>query len=312
MAFDDGNYIEYFSRVVTIYEKVTLEDADWWLTLIDEPLWDAYATALGTTFGPEAAFRITIFAGVFLYLFSATRLSKGGLFTVLFFFALHPSIGLQLYFNQIRQGLAFSIFLLFVSTLKLRMPIKLALASGLASLVHTSFVLILSLVASYFLRPRIRIFVFIAFVVIFAFLVNYIDLFSMINVGRREGVYTSGASVNINFYIVTLTTYGMIFYFLWPDAKETDAAEWYFLSFSIAAAMIGMVSAFDGGGRYVCISDAAISILIARNIQAKYGLAAFGVMVCAMGIQIISNLKQDSSVQMDIFEKWRLIILGSH
>jgi hypothetical protein len=312
VAIDDLNYVAYFSNSALFYERLELGDADWWQLFIDEPLWNVYTTTMGATFGPETSFRITIFVGVFLYLLYATRLASGSWVTTTFFFVLHPSIGAQLYFNQIRQGVAFSVFLMLAAVLKQRPSIRMALASGVAALVHSSFIMILSLVALYIVNQRIRIIISVSCVITIVAASQYVDLLSMLSIGRREGQYASGATVNANFYITMLTTYGLIFYILWPGANPSDASEWYFLSFIIAAVAICATSVFDGGGRLTCISDTAICILVARNIRSRNGIMAFWVMVCTILISIISNYRHDSAAQANSIEKWQLILFGTN
>ncbi len=310
VAVDDLNYVAYFSNSELFYERLELEGADWWQLFIDEPLWNVYTTAMGVTFGPEMAFRITIFAGALLYFLAATRLAGGNWATTTFFFVLHPSIGAQLYVNQIRQGVAFSVFLMLAAVLKQRPSIRTALASGVAALVHSTFIPMLLLSALYIVKARTRVIASIVCVVAIVVASQYVDLLSMISIGRREGEYSSRVTVNANFYIAMLTTYGSIFYLLWPGTKESDASEWYFLSFAIAAFVICAVSVFDGGGRLTCISDTVVCILVARNIRSRNGIMAFWVMVCVMFITIISNYKYDSVTQANSIEKWQIILFG--
>ena len=85
-----------------------------------------------------------------------------------------------------------------------------------------------------------------------------------------------------------------------------------FLSFVIAIAAIVAAETYEAGGRLVYLAEAAISILVAKNIRSQNGLAAFVVWVLSIAIQIISDYKYDIYAQVGVFDKWELIIFGAN
>ena len=103
-----------------------------------------------------------------------------------------------------------------------------------------------------------------------------------------------------------------MFYLLWPVRAKINESEWYFLSFAIAIAAIVATEIYEAGGRLIYLAEAAISILVARNIRSQNGLAAFGVWVLSIAIQIISDYKYDIYAQVRVFDKWELIIFGTN
>jgi hypothetical protein len=312
IAPDDIPYIDYFSNNAYWLDLLTTENRNWWLAIIEEPLWNTYATALGAEIGPETAFRLTIFSSTLLYLFFSSKLSGGNWGTATFLFALHPHLAVQMYYNQIRQGVGLSIFLALVCILRLRTPARIAVASGVAALVHSAFIPIFALTASYLVNQRTRVLAAIIGAVFLAAAAQYIDLYSLIDTGRRESHYAASVAVNVNFYIVQLPTYSLIFYVLWPKAGELRSSEWYFLSFLAAAAGIAATSIHEAGGRIVYIAEAATTILVARNVKSQNGLIALGVWVLSIAISIISDYKYDTSEQARVFEKWHMIIFGAN
>jgi len=312
IALDDAAYIDYFSHNTYWFDAPASEDWDWWRLIIEEPLWNMYTTAMGAELGPEAALRVTIFISVFLYLFFASKLAGGAWGTTIFLFALHPHLGVQMYFNQIRQGVALSIFLMLVSILRVRTPVRIGAAAAAAALLHSSFIMTTVLTVLYVVKPSVRILASVLGAFALIAVARNIDIFSLIETGRREGLYATTAAVNVNFYIVTLPCYGVIFYLLWPARAKIDVSEWYFLSFVIAIAAIVAAETYEAGGRLVYLAEAAISILVARNIRSQNGLAAFGVWVLSIAIQIISDYKYDIYAQVRVFDKWELIIFGTN
>src|SRR5271166_2545930 len=104
IAPDDLGYIVYFSNENSWLEQL-LNASDWWLTIIEEPLWNIYTITIGMTIGAEEAFRVTIFLGAFLFLYCSAKLS-GSWSTTALLFVFSTPLAPQMYFNQVRQGIA--------------------------------------------------------------------------------------------------------------------------------------------------------------------------------------------------------------
>jgi hypothetical protein len=308
LGLDDASYLDYFSSNTYWTSSKSSEDWNWWQFLIEEPLWNTYSAWLGEALGPEPAFRVTIFASVFLYLIAASRLSGGSYKLTLFLFALHPHIAMQMYFNQIRQGAGLAVFLTLVAFLKFRTWRRIGIAAAAASFIHSSFILVIATAASYVIKPWWRVPTALVVVVAVVIVAQYMNLFSMIDLGRREETYVATGAVNINFYIVTILTYGAIFYILAPARNNIHVSEWYFLTFLIATTAVAASSLHEAAARFVYLAETAICILIARNIRTQNGIIAFAVWLLAMAAVIISDYKYDATGQLGLFSKWQQVI----
>lgn len=132
VAIDDLHYLSHFEgsrmKLISVGE----------IPLFKEPLWAAYTYLSGEFFGPEFAFRMTIFLSVYLFLISLHRLLRINIIVVLLIFILEDGLITQFYFNQIRQGFALSIFLFFFSFTRGTYPGALT-----ALLIHISSVVFL-------------------------------------------------------------------------------------------------------------------------------------------------------------------------
>jgi hypothetical protein len=308
IALDDAAYLDYFANNTYWAGVKSSEDWNWWKYLIEEPLWNIYSAWLGEAVGAETAFRVTIFASTFLYLTSASRLSDGGYKMTLLLFALQPHIGMQMYFNQIRQGAALSVFLALVAFLSIQSWKRIAIAATAASLIHSSFILLICIAPMYVMRPWPRVLIATLGVAMIVAVSQYVNIFAMIDIGRREQLYTSAGAVNANFYIVTILTYVAIFYVLAPSQKNINVSEWYFLSFLIAAAAVGASAVHEAAARFVYLAEAVICVLVARNVRTQNGIVALAIWLLVIVALIISEYKYNAFGQLGVFHKWEQVI----
>lgn len=130
VALDDYSYIDYFSHSFQYIEFSVR-------FFMDEPLWLFYSASIGEVLGPENALRLTLFLSVWFFFAAFSNIKNKNLIFLIFFFVICQEMAVQLYFNQIRQGVALSIFL-FVA-LRFGRPIFAAL---LATTIHTSFLVV--------------------------------------------------------------------------------------------------------------------------------------------------------------------------
>ncbi len=267
MALDDLSNIDVFLGYSYWFGDFAKKDQNWWQFIIEEPIWNIYCAWSGEELGAENAFRVTLFASTLLYLFFSSKLSKGHWGTTLLLFLVHPSFSVQMYYNQIRQGVALSIFLMMYSILKVGSWKRIGIAAGLSALVHTSFVVIIPLVLSYALKPWLRILASLIFAGTVLAVSQYIDLISLVEVGRRTENLSESSALNIKFYIVTVGTYASILYVLYPGGDKLITSEWYTLSFLMASIATSLGSLSETAGRLHYLSEAFINILIAGNIR---------------------------------------------
>lgn len=255
LAADDNNYLDYFSYG---YLDNFLN-----LSVINEPLWRAYSSIIGSVFGDENSLRITIFLGVFLFLDALATVNSKAFLFVFLVFLVSSDLAVQLYFNQIRQGFALAIFLLIA--VRFSMPIRGAIV---AALFHTSFVVVVvsSLLVWIFRKKPL----FIAIAILTAILCLIIFdkyIFSIESLGRRSETYDFVGKLNIKYYIYVIFQYVPIVFLL----KQVSTASWrssYFLHavFYLFASII-MSIVYEAGGRLMYFVPVFFSILIADNFR---------------------------------------------
>jgi hypothetical protein len=146
IAPDDESYLAYFEGIKfpTIFDNL-------WLFLIEEPLWTLYTSWLGSVIGSENSIRFTIIISSLTFLISSTKLTRGAWLFILLIFILDSHLATEMYYNQIRQGIALSVFLFLIVY-----KIDIRLAAGLAATLHSSFLIVFFAAAvSYIVRTRV-------------------------------------------------------------------------------------------------------------------------------------------------------------
>lgn len=256
-APDDVNYIAYFEG--TYWTQLT---NSWWIYPVEEPLWSLYATSVGNVFGPESALRATIFLSALGFLYASNRLSRGAWLLVVLLFVVDEVLATQMYYNQIRQGVALSVFLL-VAVL----GGGLLWAALVATVVHSSFfVLLVSVLAALLVRKDYLIFLFILPATLVGVLLaqSFLDDFDL---GRRAATYEFAGALNMNYYVVALLQYGLTLSLVRPASGNDDSEQiWYRVTviFTILALSITMIH--EAGARLMYISNALVLILLGQNL----------------------------------------------
>lgn len=312
IAIDDLNYVvNYFSLESDWYSELVSGDLNWWRFIIEEPLWRIYSITVGALFGPETALHVTIFFSSFAYLLFASRLAGGNWPITALFFVLEPNLGSQMYFNQIRQGVALTVFFALLSSIKLRStPARVVLAATCAALVHSSFLYLIASSALYIVKPSIRVILALlgaAALILVSYYVNIIDL---VDLGRRQTEYALGTIVNINWYILTLVTYVPIFYLLRPRNDDQRDADWYYLTIVATIFAVGFTATFEAGGRVAYLAEAMVCVLVAKNTWRRGGIEALAVWVISFTISNISAYIHAETSNDSMITKWQLIIMG--
>lgn len=269
IAWDDENYIAQFEGGAS--EEVAWHDLIAWPALLDEPLWKLYAAQVGEIAGPEGALRLTIFLSVLIFLYSATKIGRGAWLFILFFFVLSDVMAVQMYFNQIRQGLALSVFLLTIVA-----GGGLILAALLASAIHTSFLFVLpcAFIAILAREKRYAIPLGLIATVILSALLN--QFLGDLDFGRRSGLYEPTGALNANYYIATLPQLSVVFYLARPRVGDRDDELWFYLALMAAVSALSLTFIHEAAARLMYIVHALIAIVLARNLLTRRGIIAAG------------------------------------
>ena len=251
-AIDDQNYVAYFAHGSS--EAFT----DWWSYVLSEPLWLKYCDFMGNFFDSVSALRITIFLSSLMFLIACNKLTRGEWIFVLCAFIIDNTLATQMYYNQIRQGLALSVFLMFVAW-----DISPVLGAIVASAIHTSFISVIPCALAvtctkrtYTVLPGIL-------------LITYYlkGVLGSIDFGKRA-MYTLGGALNFKFYLNILAPYGITFYLL-RNQQDKRQKFWYrfalfFVTFAFSLSLI-----HEAASRLIYFTNAFVLILIGLDIKSK-------------------------------------------
>lgn len=311
IAIDDENYIEYFTSGADRLANISTFQ-DFWLYIIEEPGWALYTAFLGQRLGPEGALKFTIGLSAFLFLYSSAKLARNWTVPTLLFLV-HDNFATQMFFNQIRQGFALSIFLFSLTILKRH---NFSLRSGLSAcgaiMVHTSCFALLPASLLLLLNRRLSIFIAVGFLLFVAVTSNTIDIYAMVDFGRRQAEYTRSGTLNVNFYIVWVVAYTLICYFLYPETEDNYYASLY--TFTVVSLALSMSVTFvhEVGGRLLYNTDALLIILVALRVRQRKGILALGVWLAAIGVNFTSMyFKAPIEYQDTIITRWQLILFST-
>lgn len=293
VALDDLNYVNYFSGE---YWHVIDTEIDW-LALIEEPVWLAYTRVLGAILDPEIALRVTIFFSVCLLFFSLNRLSpKAGIIIFVSFVVCHE-LAVQLYFNQIRQGLALSLLLLVFASIN-----SPAIRFGgvvIVSLIHTSVlavapaVLVMRLVKRPMYRFAIAGLVVIGLVILVGAVVPNFYL------GRREDLYEFGGRFTPNYYIFILAKFAPVFVLTGVLRRDGWKDDWYFVALIYFIFALGITLVSEVGGRLMYFSTAFVVALLCVNWRYEVGKIAA---VYWLALSLFSALYEGT--KLDTYDSW--------
>jgi hypothetical protein len=303
IAPDDGSYLDYFRGVQPSGVS------SWWLRALDEPLWLFYSSWAGSWLGDETAFRITLAAVILIFLYCSTALGRGAPFLILAGFIVDATIGTQMYFNQIRQGVALSLFLA-VSWFARRRP-RLAIwtGAGLAALTHSSF-LILFLVTIVTLSLRRRVVgITLSIVASLVAILLFRETAGNLELGRRS-TYAFTSILNANFFIFSIPKYVVTLFLAHPDPEDPVARRWYDVALALVAAAFIASAVHEAGARLFYICDALIFVVLAQNIRKPRVQFAATFWMIALVFGIVTegynlNFNQDSWTG-----RWALILSG--
>lgn len=289
IAKDDEKYLNHF------YFAKYAEIDNFLIYLIEEPLWKLYTSSITLILNPEDAFRFTIFISSALFLFSVNRVNIRLFLIIAVVFILHQDFATQMYFNQLRQGLAFSLFVFL--TVYSRKPV---VGAFLATLIHTSFIFPLMLIILILKVHSIK------WIIIYALLgivVLYlcVDLLGQLDLGRRTSSYSFEGKFTINFYISTFVRYVPLLYLIQFYGDKSKYSFWYKLALSSFIIIVPFTLFYNAAGRLMYYVSAFFLLMILeqhKSLGGKMGLIYYLLFI------IIDLLFFESSVISD----WQLIL----
>lgn len=307
IALDDENYIAYFTGAHQI--AGSLEYRSVWLELLDEPIWKNYTAWSGSLLDPWTAERITIFISAFFFLY-AFRVHSGGNFIIIStLFIFDPILATQMYFNQLRQGLAFSIFfaLLSIANFKDRRWMWL-LSSFIAFLIHSSFIVFfISILISILIPKNPWIIAATAIgLVIACLLFEYI--LSSIDFGRREGRYGNEGALNINYYITALMGYGATLFFLVRSTFIRQNQFYLYVMIFLFSLAIGLSLIHEAAARLMYFADGMMTLLVVGSTKTNNGKLALCTWVGFIGLSTLFVLLKPDIYDDNMFSRWDLIL----
>jgi len=295
-AWDDSNYIAYFahgSPAVFTY---------WWDYFLSEPLWSLYTSLMGSIFDPINAFRITIFLSSFMFLIASKKLTRGAWVFVFLAFVFDHFLSTQMYFNQIRQGFALSVFLMMLAQ-----GMSPLLGAVAASLIHTSFISVIPCVIFAGIK-RINLGWLAVGTAIGVYFLK--GIIGDIDFGRRNG-YMLGTTLNIFYYLYNIFPYFITLYLLKDSNSEQDEQQVFWFRFTFLYVILAFLLTFvhQAASRLNYFQGAFLMILIGLNIKGRRGK------ICAIMwliLLVITLVLEGSKVGIEDswYGRWGLILNG--
>ncbi|MDR0227605.1 MAG: EpsG family protein [Flavobacteriaceae bacterium] len=262
IAKDDFNYYNHFSNARY------LEIGKIFSYLIEEPLWKLYTWGMTLIFPPMIAFKLTIFLSVMLFLLSSFRVNSKIYLFIILVFIFHQDFATQMYFNQLRQGFALSIFL-FITTYK-RKPI---LGGVIATLIHTSFIIPFVLLLLILKVKSIKK-IFIYSIVGIAVLFLNISFLKQIDLGRRGDSYLFENKFTINFYLISLIKYVPLLFLIQFYGEKNLSKFWYKLALSSFIVILPFTLFYNAAGRLMYYVNVFFLLMILEHYKSVGGKVA--------------------------------------
>jgi hypothetical protein len=251
------------------------------------------------------AMRATIFLSSFGLLWSANRLSKGAWAFILLVFIFSGPLAPELYFNQIRQGVGLTLFMVGLA-LGMRSGFVLA---GVAMAIHSSFIFaFLAMIVSVLTRRfsnRHIVALSVVTAIVAVSIKAYINLDAFVDIlGRRGPGSAFERSLNLNFYIVSVPVFAVVMYAV-REFKQTDYLLWRLSWFLYCLTFIATFY-HEAGGRLFYALCILYPILIARRFPKRIQVyALFLIYVAAFSVW--GHMRY---AEYDAFSSWELILYG--
>jgi hypothetical protein len=299
-APDDWGNLAYFDP------SVVEDTSNWWLYWIEEPIWTFYALVTGTVFGPEWAMRMTIFISAFAFLYSGSRLARGGWRApalVLLVFLIDLSFATQMYYNQVRQGFALSLFMA-VAAIGGGPILGAALASG----IHSSFLVVLPCALATRMTTRSSL-LFLASLLLVVLAVHELHLnLPFMDFGRRSQTHDYADKLNLNFYIMAIPQYALTIFLARQSIKDDSSQRWFHMTVMFVIAAFGISFIYEAGARLMYIANALVLILLAKNIRKERVLIGSVFWISILVFQLALDAFRPNIAGDNWFERWALIL----
>ncbi len=305
VAPDDWAYLNYFGGYGAIESSPSV-----WVRIVEEPLWVAYAPFAGDLLGDEQALRLTIAISVAGFLYGSATLSGGVAAFVLATFVLDVLIGPQMYFNQIRQGVALSLFLAVSALGRARPRSAIWLGAGLAALVHTSFLLVLIATVG-FLSTRKRaeaiVLVVIASLAVMVVFPELLGTFRMVEFGRRSS-YSFQNSLNYKFYVLAVPQYGLALYLGRPGAGDEDGRRIHDVAIAMVITSFVVTFFHEAAARLFGMCNAMVSIVLSRSLRKLRGKLAAAAWLCFLVLSLVNEGEKIAWSEDSWLGRWTSIL----
>jgi hypothetical protein len=305
IASDDISYLQHFGGMLNISTTENIL-----INLLNEPLWVSYTSMMGNIFTPESAFRLTLFISTFIFLFALSRLSNRYTYIVLIFI-FSFALSTQMYFNQIRQGFALTIFIFGLD----RGHLKSLFFTIIASLIHVSFLFVLLLQVLIIFTRRMKFWE--AKILIFFLIIFTIGLFTsfdfteyFIYFGSREELIGINKNYNMAYYILFIPLFFLpIFTIKKYLVFNSDILFWRFV-FIFTMFYFSSILIHSSFGRLQYLNFAFIPILLGKCIPTKTPVITSILWLSFVIILNINDVLSGVPIDQTWFGRVKLIVFG--
>ena len=298
VAEDDYSYLNYFEYGAASPESY--RDSLFW---IEEPLWRLYVGVTGRLMGPENALRFLIFLSSSLFLYSSRKIAGRGTPWILLNFIIAVPLGMQMYFNQLRQGFALSLFLAFTAFFG-----RPWIGAILASLIHSSFLVVLGCLGVMWLCQRFSLKYWVGLLIVAFGLLSVFELreYWLHLAGRRTDAYVAERVMNVNYYIFTILQFSVTLALTWYKRDEWRVRFWFFCA-SVFTANTALTLVHEAGGRIYNYAIAFVTIYLASCSNREGGRFALIWWTGSIGLLNILALFSDDLISR-VADRWMLVL----
>jgi len=297
-AWDDANYIRHFQGEGD-------QDLPWWQYLIEEPVWKYYASFLGAGLGPEIALRVTILASTFIFLAASAVLARGAWVFVLLAFLVDSALATQMYYNQVRQGFAFSVFLALAA---IRVPPYIAALTG--SAFHTSLLAIVPCALMAQVTPGRRVLLAGTLAIIFCGVFYLQSKLGTLDLGRRTSTYYTEGTLTLFYYVVMLPLYAVAIAAAAPDRDaDRDQRIWYHMALLFTVLALSLTLVHEAAGRLMYLASAMVMIALGRNMHQTRGKVGGVWWLLMLAVIVVNEARKTHFAEESWFGRWAAILL---
>jgi hypothetical protein len=222
-------------------------------------------------------------------------------------FVIDNCLATQMYFNQIRQGFALSIFLTIIA-----IGLSPIWGAVVASLIHSSFLLVIPcfLISLIFKKFNVSWVLAIIVAILSAYLIK--SLAPDINLGRRSDTYGFKSGLTIYYYLFAIFQYGSVLFFLRKiNFNDETKHMWLDFSFLFFVFVICMTLIHQAAGRLMYLENAFLMILVGLNFDRKQvKIIALLWLLFLFALNINEARKVRDIPNDTFFDRWAMILNG--